>query len=453
MNSTASRSELVTAARRFATQAHRRINHVRKYTQKPYEIHLKAVAELVATVSDDPEMLAAAWLHDTVEDTPATLEDIEAKFGGGVAALVAELTDVSKPGDGNRSVRKAIDREHTARASARAKTVKLADLIDNCRDICRGDPGFARVYVVEMAALLEVLSEGHPRLLRKAEQVLAECAGKLGLGALVPLDVAGVESPRPFISPHLHHRSLRLFTEAFTAEDIAEPLPSFDASMAASQVERTMAERHFDIAAVRRDGMVGGYLRRVDLGNEGLCGEIARRIKPDQQVDGDTSLADVIHVLTRHDACFVGVLGVVGGVIRRVDIQKPIVRMWLFGIITLIEITVTERLATVWPDEEWTALLAPGRLAKARALREERERRGQDCNLVDCLQLSDKVQVMVQDPDSLASFGFSTRSAAKQVIKELESLRNNLAHAQDIVTHDWPQIVRMAHRVQELIAR
>ena len=60
--------------------------------------------------------------------------------------------------------------------------------------------------------------------------------------------------------------------------------------------------------------------------------------------------------------------------------------------------------------------------------------------------------------DRLEGIGFAAgnegvRSAAKQVIKELESLRNNLAHAQDIVTHDWPQIVRMAQRVQDLIAR
>ena len=130
-------SDLIERARVYATEAHQRINQRRKYNNEPYHVHLHAVAKLVASVTDDAEMIAAAWLHDTVEDTQATLEDIEAEFGVAVAELVEELTDVSRPGDGNRAVRKAIDRRHLAQASARAKTVKLADLIDNCKDITR----------------------------------------------------------------------------------------------------------------------------------------------------------------------------------------------------------------------------------------------------------------------------------------------------------------------------
>ncbi|RXM22001.1 bifunctional (p)ppGpp synthetase/guanosine-3',5'-bis(diphosphate) 3'-pyrophosphohydrolase, partial [Citrobacter sp. AAK_AS5] len=90
------------------------------------------VATIVASVTDDPEMIAAAWLHDIVEDTPASFLDLEKEFGPRVAELVGELTDVSRPSDGNRATRKSIDRAHLAGASARGKTVKLADLLDNC---------------------------------------------------------------------------------------------------------------------------------------------------------------------------------------------------------------------------------------------------------------------------------------------------------------------------------
>lgn len=166
---------LIQKARTFATQAHRRINQRRKYTHQPYEVHLEAVANIVASVSSDPEMIAAAWLHDTVEDTPVTLREIQANFGTSVALLVQELTDVSRPDDGNRATRKAIDRNFIANASARAQTIKLADLIDNCSDICRHDPGFARIYSQEAAALLAVLKAGDARLNRRAEKVLAQC--------------------------------------------------------------------------------------------------------------------------------------------------------------------------------------------------------------------------------------------------------------------------------------
>jgi (p)ppGpp synthase/HD superfamily hydrolase len=160
--------DLVARARAFAIREHRRIDHRRKYSKQPYDVHLEAVADLVAEVTDDPEMIAAAWLHDVVEDTPVTLDDVEREFGGAVARLVEALTDVSRPGDGNRAARKAIDRAHLAAASPRAKTVKLADLTDNARDICRHDAAFGRVYLAEMEALLAVLGEGDAQLMAKA---------------------------------------------------------------------------------------------------------------------------------------------------------------------------------------------------------------------------------------------------------------------------------------------
>lgn len=131
--------DLVERARSFATQAHARIDHRRKYTRQPYDVHLRAVADLVATVSDDAQMQAAAWLHDIVEDTPVTLDDVEREFGCAMAGRVDELTDISRPGDGNRGVPKALDRAHLAAASSRAKTIKRADLCDNARDIVDGD--------------------------------------------------------------------------------------------------------------------------------------------------------------------------------------------------------------------------------------------------------------------------------------------------------------------------
>ena len=69
-------SELVERASDYATRAHQRIDQRRKYSKQPYHVHLQAVARLVASVSDDEEAIAAAWLHDTVEDTPATLEEM-----------------------------------------------------------------------------------------------------------------------------------------------------------------------------------------------------------------------------------------------------------------------------------------------------------------------------------------------------------------------------------------
>ena len=71
-------------------------------------------------------------------------------------------------------------------------------------------------------------------------------------------------------------------------------------------------------------------------------------------------------------------------------------------------------------------------------------------SLLDCLQFSDKLRLAMQDPSFIEASGFGSVAAAKKVTKDLESLRNNLAHGQDVTSHDWAQIARIARRVQQL---
>ena len=139
----------------FATKAHD--GQVRKYTGAPYVTHPIRVAELVSEYFNNEDMYIAALLHDVVEDTSHTTEDIESNFGGYISMLVSDLTDVSKLEDGNRTVRKAIDRQHTLKACFSAKNIKLCDLIDNCESIAEHDKGFAKIYLQEFKMLLDGL--------------------------------------------------------------------------------------------------------------------------------------------------------------------------------------------------------------------------------------------------------------------------------------------------------
>lgn len=156
-------NELEEKALKFATEAHK--GQLRKYTNEPYIVHPVAVAELVKAVDwCTSEMVAAALLHDTVEDTEVTLQDIYREFGFVISEMVDHLTDISKPEDGNREKRKKLDREHIAKSDLEVKTIKLADLIDNSRTISRYDPKFWKVYRIEKLKLLDVLKEGDGNL-------------------------------------------------------------------------------------------------------------------------------------------------------------------------------------------------------------------------------------------------------------------------------------------------
>lgn len=233
-------ADLISRARTFANEAHVRIDQRRKYSGQPYATHLKAVADIVASVTDSSTAVAAAWLHDVVEDTSATIEDIVEAFGDEVAELVNALTDISRPSDGNRKKRKAIDREHLANAPGLAKTIKLADLIDNCADICHHDPRFGRVFLDEFALLLPVLREGDPRLYSRADKLLANCQKRLSKPGTMEAAPSGANDA---FGPN-QNRALDHLKSRFLAADLGSvhnrsgpPLPSQILSSQASFIE------------------------------------------------------------------------------------------------------------------------------------------------------------------------------------------------------------------------
>jgi (p)ppGpp synthase/HD superfamily hydrolase len=129
---------LVAAALDFAASHH--VDHRRKGMRgEPYVNHLAEVAHLIAQATEggDPELVAAALLHDAVEDTDATLDEIERHFGAAIARLVAEVTDdKSLP----KAERKRLQVETAPRKSERARLLKLADKISNLRTLHSSPP-------------------------------------------------------------------------------------------------------------------------------------------------------------------------------------------------------------------------------------------------------------------------------------------------------------------------
>jgi (p)ppGpp synthase/HD superfamily hydrolase len=143
----------------FAEWFHK--GHMRKYTNDPYIVHPVAVAELVSHCpARTIEMMQAALLHDTLEDTSASESDIEANFGPDVLRMVLALTDERFGQDkvGNRKSRKEQTLVRLSHEGYDVQTIKLADMIDNSKSIIVHDPHFAKVFMREKSALLGVLS-------------------------------------------------------------------------------------------------------------------------------------------------------------------------------------------------------------------------------------------------------------------------------------------------------
>lgn len=136
--SPASAVQRILAAARFAAEKH--VTQKRKGTSAaPYVNHLLEVAELVAGASDnlDTDLVVAALLHDTVEDTATTNQELQETFGDDVASLVAEVTDdKSLP----KAARKELQIRNAPHKTKRAATIQLADKISNLRAILVSPP-------------------------------------------------------------------------------------------------------------------------------------------------------------------------------------------------------------------------------------------------------------------------------------------------------------------------
>lgn len=152
---------IIESAASFAQAAHR--GQKRKYTGDPYWYHCMSVAQTVAELGGTDEQIAAAWLHDTVEDTDITIRQITTFFGDLVARMVDDLTDRFTHEAFpylNRAERKRLELKRIERIAPMSCTVKYADIIDNTNDIVRHDPKFAIVYLREKADVLEALGYG-----------------------------------------------------------------------------------------------------------------------------------------------------------------------------------------------------------------------------------------------------------------------------------------------------
>lgn len=171
---------LVSAAAELAARRHSG-QHRKGHGDEPYINHLAEVANLLAVATDgaDAELVAAGWLHDTIEDTDTSRSELAKLFGADVADLVEEVTDDMTLA---RSERRRIQVIEAPRRSPGAKLIKIADKISNIRARIFFEPG-----VEQQVELLDYLTW--------AEQVISGCRGvNAGLDALFDETVANARA-------------------------------------------------------------------------------------------------------------------------------------------------------------------------------------------------------------------------------------------------------------------
>ena len=169
---------IVMRAAQFAAEKHR---HQRRKDAhaSPYINHPIELANVLANEGGvhDPDVLCAALLHDTIEDTETTAEELRATFGDTITGIVLEVTDDKLL---SKEDRKRLQIEHAPHVSHQAKLVKLADKICNLRDIISSPPAkwpLARKqeYFEWSVQVVAGARDAHPRLAEIFDEVCARC--------------------------------------------------------------------------------------------------------------------------------------------------------------------------------------------------------------------------------------------------------------------------------------
>ena len=242
---------------------------------------------------------------------------------------------------------------------------------------------------------------------------------------------------------------LNLFLSGFTARHLAEPLLSFDDTTPLPVIRAAMKAQQLEFVGIRRSGVMHGWLTRDEAAGNRTA-PTCHTFEPATLVADAASLHQVVEGLNSAPCLFVRSFGQVSGIIRRDDLQKPPMRMWLFGLVTITELRVTRLIGELCPQEAWQRHLSPGRLQKAYDLQHERRRRGQHPGLLDCLQFADKGKIVARDEALRQRTRFGSHREVEDFVKALQDLRNNLAHSQDL-SRDWDVIHELATNLHRIV--
>jgi hypothetical protein len=240
------------------------------------------------------------------------------------------------------------------------------------------------------------------------------------------------------------------FSHTITVRDIAEPLASFDADQEGKDVRAVLEKRNFDVAGVRHEGITVGFVRRTEIAD----GKLRRSMHDfaDGSIVPDTApLSVVFGSLGGHDPAFVTILGKVGAIVSRGDLQKAPVRMWLFSLVSLIEMQLVRLIRDHHPNDSWLPFVSPARVESAGRRHRDRQKRNEETQLIDCLQLCDKRDIMVKSTLLRQAVALGPKDDARNLLIEVEELRNDLAHANDIIRGRWPGMIDLVARMEALL--
>lgn len=241
----------------------------------------------------------------------------------------------------------------------------------------------------------------------------------------------------------------RLIETGITIGAISEELFCVEQEDIGPALWEDLNARGFDRCGVKVDGRVTGY---VESPAPGVSTAEVQAIAVDQLVAETAPVWQAMPRLAESRSLFVLTPSGPTGVVTVADLSKQPARLLMFGVISLLEMTMLEVIRREHPDDSWRGLLSDGRIDKAEALLAQRQDKGQDIDLADCLQWSDKATICAKTHRVMSSWGFASKGACERLFKDVQDLRDQLAHAQHPAPDgDWCRVVQWLREADRLI--
>lgn len=243
-----------------------------------------------------------------------------------------------------------------------------------------------------------------------------------------------------------------LFIDKITTNFIYEPLYSCKLKDNAQHVKETLIQREFDIVGTINENLeTVGFAYRDEL-NEGLIKDFKHPIDIRNIISDSTPISKLLGILLNESFAFVIVRDKVNGIVTRADINKPIVRIYLFGIISLFEMHINFWINEFYSNESWQEFIKVNRLTKAKDIFELRKGKNEDLSLLECIQLSDKKVILKSTTDFRKKFNYSNEQI-ERLLKDVEKIRNELAHSQNSIISnlDWTGFVNTISNTENFL--
>lgn len=243
-----------------------------------------------------------------------------------------------------------------------------------------------------------------------------------------------------------------IFIDNITTKFIYEPIYCCRTNDNAREVKSALEYRDFDVIGVvdKNENVIGYALREELEGN--IINDFTHKFDLKNIVADSTPILGLLNILSINSFSFVLESNKIVGIVTRADVNKPIIRIYIFGIISLFEIHLNFWINDYYINDSWQEKIRENRLLEIMKIFETRKGNNDELTLLECAQLCDKRDILTDSDNFRIQFNFS-KNGFERLLKDVEKIRNELAHSQNsiIANLTWERFVNTISNVESFL--